>query len=118
MVTRWGGKKPCGSGGEEKEKEDEGKKMVQPVTTNAFLQPAKTSSMCTACHDHALPLNSVNLKLDGIIEPLLKIVNVLRMRPGLGVVHSDQLARHGYGRVHSVGAFVALGKVSKKVLCT
>ena len=34
--------------------------------------------------------NSVNLKPGGIIELLLKIVNVLRMRPGLGVVHSDQ----------------------------
>ena len=34
--------------------------------------------------------NSVNLKRGGIIEPLLKIVNVLRMRPGLGVAHSDQ----------------------------
>ena len=34
--------------------------------------------------------NSVNLKLGGIIELLLKIVNVLRMRSGLGVAHSDQ----------------------------
>ena len=61
--------------------------------------------------------NSINLKPGGIIEPLLKIVNVLRMRPGLGVVHSDQQARHGYGRVHSVGAFIASDEVSKKVLC-
>ena len=58
--------------------------------------------------------NSVNLKPGGIIEPLLKIVNVLRMRPGLGVAHSDQLARHGYGGVRSVGAFIAFGEVSKK----
>ena len=34
--------------------------------------------------------NSVNLKPGGIIEPLLKIVNVLHMHPGLGVAHSDQ----------------------------
>ena len=34
--------------------------------------------------------NSVNLKPGRINEPLLKIVNVLRMRPGLGVAHSDQ----------------------------
>ena len=34
--------------------------------------------------------NSVNLKPGGIIELLLKIVNVLRMRPGFGVAHSDQ----------------------------
>ena len=32
------------------------KKMVKPVTTNASLQPAKTASMCTACHDDALLL--------------------------------------------------------------
>ena len=37
--------------------------------------------------------NSVNLKPGGIIEPLLKIVNVLHMRPGLGIAHSDQLAQ-------------------------
>ena len=59
--------------------------------------------------------NSVNLKPGGIIKPLLKIVNILRMRHGLGVAHSNQPARHGYGRVHSVGTF---GEVSKKVLCT
>ena len=46
--------------------------------------------------------NSVNLKQGRIIELLLKIVNVLCMRPGLGVAHSDQLARHGYGGVRSV----------------
>ena len=49
--------------------------------------------------------NSVNLKPGGIIELLLKIVNVLRMCPGFGVAHSDQPAQHGYGRVRSVGAF-------------
>ena len=57
--------------------------------------------------------NSINLKPGGIIEAL---VNVLRMRPGIGVAHSDQLARHGYGGVHSVSAFNASGEVSKKVL--
>ena len=64
--------------------------------------------------------NSVNLKLGGIIEPSLKIhvVNVLCMCPGLGVAHSNQLVRHGYGRVYSVSAFIASGEVSKKVLCT
>ena len=62
--------------------------------------------------------NSVNLKPRGIIEPLLKIVNVLRMRPRLGVVHSDQPGRHGYGGIRSVGAFITFGEVSKKVLCT
>ena len=34
--------------------------------------------------------NSVNLKPGGIIELLVKVVNVLRMRPGFGVAHSDQ----------------------------
>ena len=47
--------------------------------------------------------NSVNLKPGRIIEPLLKKVNVLCMRPGLGVAHNDQSARHGYGGVHLVG---------------
>ena len=61
--------------------------------------------------------NSINLKPGGIMEPLLKKVNVLRMRPGLGVAHNDQSARHGYGGVHSVGVFIASGEVSKKVLC-
>ena len=61
--------------------------------------------------------NSVNLKLGGIIEPLLKIVNVLHMCPGLGIAHSDQLAQHGYDGVHSVGTFIASGEVSKKALC-
>ena len=43
--------------------------------------------------------NSVNLKLGGIIESLLKILNVLHMGPRFGVAHSDQLARHAYGGV-------------------
>ena len=30
-------------------------KMAQPVPTKAFLQPAKTTAMCTACHDYACP---------------------------------------------------------------
>ena len=34
--------------------------------------------------------NSTNLKPGGIIELLLKIVNILHMHPGLGVAHSDQ----------------------------
>ena len=59
--------------------------------------------------------NSVNLKPGGIIEPLLKIVNILCMCPGLGIAHSNQPARHGYGRVHLVGAFIASGEVSKKL---
>ena len=37
------------------------------------------------------------------------------MRPGLGVAHSDQLAQHGYGGVHSVSAFITSGEASKKV---
>ena len=36
------------------------------------------------------------------------------MCPGLGVAHSDQPARHGYGKVHSVAAFIASGEVSKR----
>ena len=39
------------------------------------------------------------------------------MCPGFGVTHSDQPARHDYGGVRSVGAFIAFGEVSKKVLC-
>ena len=39
------------------------------------------------------------MKPGGIIELLLKIVNILHMRPRLGIAHSDQPARHGYGRV-------------------
>ena len=29
--------------------------MARPVLTKAFLQPAKTAAMCTACHDYARP---------------------------------------------------------------
>ena len=29
--------------------------MAQPVSTKAFLQPAKTAAMCTVCHDNACP---------------------------------------------------------------
>ena len=29
--------------------------MTQPVATKAFLQSDKTATMCTACHDNALP---------------------------------------------------------------
>ena len=60
--------------------------------------------------------NSVNLKRGRIIEPLLKIVNVLCMCPRVGVVHSDQPAQHGYGGVRSVGAFIAfkLAKSAKR----
>ena len=39
------------------------------------------------------------------------------MRPGLGVAHSDQPARHGYGGVRSVDTFIAFGEVSKKRFC-
>ena len=52
------------------------------------------------CTARVRACNSVNFKLGGIIEPLLKIVNVLHMRPRLGIVHSDQPARHGYGGAH------------------
>ena len=58
--------------------------------------------------------NSVNLKPGGIIEPLLKIVNVLRMHPGFGVAHSDQPARHGYGGVCLVGAFYHIWRSQQK----
>ena len=33
--------------------------MAKPVPTKAFLQPAKTAAMCTACHDYAHPPPSV-----------------------------------------------------------
>ena len=58
--------------------------------------------------------NSVNLKLGRIIELLLKIVNVLRMRPGFGIAHSDQPARHGYGGVRSVGTFYRIWRSQQK----
>ena len=58
--------------------------------------------------------NSVNLKLGGIIEPLLKIVNVLRMRPGLGVAHGDQPAQHGYGGIRSIGTFFHIWQSQQK----
>ena len=45
--------------------------------------------------------NSINLKPGGIIELLLKIVNVLRMCPGFGITHGDQPARHGYGGIRA-----------------
>ena len=31
------------------------REMAHPVPTNAFLQPVKTATMCTACHDYAHP---------------------------------------------------------------
>ena len=34
------------------------------------------------------------------------------MRPRLGIAHSNQPAKHGYGGVCSVGAFIAFGEVS------
>ena len=49
-----------------------------------------------------------------MIEPLLKIVNVLCMRPELGVAHSDQPARHGYGGVHLVSAFYRIWQNQQK----
>ena len=54
--------------------------------------------------------NSVNLKPGRIIEPLLKMWTYYTCVPGLAIkcmVHSDQPVRHGYGRVRSVGAFIA-----------
>ena len=51
--------------------------------------------------------NSVNLKPGQSIEPLLKTVNVLCMRPRLGIAHSNQPAQHGYSGVRSVGAFLS-----------
>ena len=58
--------------------------------------------------------NFVNLKPGRIIGPLLKIVNVLHMRPGFGVAHSGQPARHGYGGVCSVGAFFCIWRRQQK----
>ena len=58
--------------------------------------------------------NSVNLKPGGIIELLLKIVNILHMHPGFSVAHSDQPARHGYGGVRSVGAFYRIWRSQQK----
>ena len=60
----------------------------------------------------------INLKPGGIIELLLNIVNVLHMRPRLGVAHSDQPAQHGYSGVRphpakSAKRFCAL----KDVVC-
>ena len=59
--------------------------------------------------------NFVNLKPGEIIEPLLKIVNVLCICPGFGVAHSDQPARHGYGGVRSVSAFYRIWRSQQKV---
>ena len=39
------------------------------------------------------------------------------MRPELGVVHSDQPARHGYGRVRSVSPFLSHLVRSAKRFC-
>ena len=36
------------------------------------------------------------------------------MHPGLGVAHSDQPTRHGYGRVRSVGAFYRIWRSQLK----
>ena len=36
------------------------------------------------------------------------------MRPGFGVAHSDQPARHGYGGVRSVGAFYRIWRSQQK----
>ena len=58
--------------------------------------------------------NSTNLNTGGIIEPLLIVVNILRMRPGFGVAHSDQPARHGYGRVRSVGVLYRIWRSQQK----
>ena len=58
--------------------------------------------------------NSVNLKPGGIIEPLLEIVNVLRMRPVFGVALGDQPARRGYGGVRSVGTFYRIWQSQQK----
>ena len=57
------------------------------------------------------------MKPGRIIELLLKIVNVLRMRPGFGVVHGDQPARHGYGGIRSVGTFFSHLVKSAKRFC-
>ena len=67
----------------------------------------RTAARVRAC-------NSVNLKPGRIIEPLLKIVNILCMHPELGVVHSDQPTRHGYGGVRSVGAFYRIWQSQQK----
>ena len=61
--------------------------------------------------------NSENLKPGGIIELILIIVNVMHIRPGLGVEHTNQPAQKGYGGVRSVGIFIAFGEVNKNVLC-
>ena len=36
------------------------------------------------------------------------------MHPGLGVAHSDQPTRHGYGGVRSVGAFYRIWRSQLK----
>ena len=36
------------------------------------------------------------------------------MRPGFGVAHGDQPARHGYGGVRSVGAFYHIWRSQQK----
>ena len=48
------------------------------------------------------------------MEPLLKIVNVLCMRLGFGVAHSDQPAQHGYSGVCSVSAFYRIWRSQQK----
>ena len=63
--------------------------------------------------------NTVSLKLGGIIELLLKIVDILCIYPRLGVAHSDQ-QQLDMATAESAWSplFVAFGEVSKKVLCT
>ena len=36
------------------------------------------------------------------------------MHPGFGIAHSNQPARHGYGGVHSVGAFYHIWRSQQK----
>ena len=52
------------------------------ITYNMRQERIRMAARVRAC-------NSVNLKPGGITEPLLKIVNVLRIRPGFSVAHSD-----------------------------
>ena len=58
--------------------------------------------------------NSENLKPGGIIESLLKIVNVLRMRPRLGAVHSDQPAHMATAESTQSALLLHLAKPAKR----
>ena len=60
--------------------------QARPSLTLTFLEDERWSD--SRVH-RVRACNSINLKPGGIIELLLKIVNVLRMRPGFGVAATE-----------------------------